>query len=106
MKDLFADLFDIQEVQGVWLLSFGGDVLYEQMVKPLHPGISKKKVWLGLFVHRLEGMKILELIYETKRIFIQKMAEGYLFVLCGKAAPMAMIRLQCGLLASEINHRK
>jgi predicted regulator of Ras-like GTPase activity (Roadblock/LC7/MglB family) len=99
MEEFFKDILAIQGVKGIMLFSLDGDLVYRHFLDPwrFEP---EKKDWWGFFVYSLDGIKEAEMVYERERLYIRRAQEGYLVVLTNNAAPMAMIRLQCGILLS------
>jgi len=102
MEDSLLDILRIQNVKGVIFSSLDGDILYERFAEQWRFNLNEKKVWWGLFIHSLNGIKRVEMVYDTDRLFIRQAKEGYLFVLASNSAPMAMIRLQCDLFLSKM----
>lgn len=96
MKDLFKNILNINEVQGVMFLSFDGKVIFKKF-KSTSPEKIEDKDW-PFFVHTLNHIRAAELVYKNSIIYIRKTKTGYIFVIMSRFAPVAMIRLNCDIL--------
>jgi len=103
MRDLFNDIFNIEGVKGLMLLSFTGDIIFKEL-HAVHEGVENRD-W-RLFIESLAGMRESDLIFEKGRLYIRRTDIGYLVVLMGSFVPIAMMRLQCDILLSSLKPAK
>ena len=96
MKDRFRDILDIEDVHGVIFLGFNGKMIYSEFVIQRPQSLDDIN-WL-LFVHALDGVGELELIFENSRYFLRRTASGFIIVIMGEIALIEMVRLNCDIL--------
>jgi len=96
MKDFFKDILNIDGVQGVMFLSFGGDILFNKFISQ-PPEKIEDNYW-PIFVHALNNIRAAELVFENSRFYIRKAGTGFIFVVMSMFAPVAMVRLNCDIL--------
>jgi len=97
MKKLFKDILNMNDVKGVMLFSFTGELLFKEFVSPLSEE-PEKKDWWRLFFLSLNKVNEAELVFEKSRLYIRKTELGFLMILMGCFAPVAMVRLNCDIL--------
>ena len=97
MKELFKDILNMNDVNGVMLFSFTGELLFKEFVSPLSEE-PEKKDWWRLFFLSLNKVNEAELVFEKSRLYIRKTELGFLMILMGYFAPVAMVRLSCDML--------
>lgn len=105
MKKLFKDILDIGDVKGIMLFSFGGKLVYKEFLAPLTEEPESKE-WWPLFITSLEGIREADLVYEKGRLYLRKTDIGYLLILMGIFAPIAMVRLNCDILLPSLKQKK
>lgn len=113
MESMFNELFGIDGVQGVFLLSGKGTAVFKKF-KPIMGDLDTKKISeaigneidLNVFTGVLETSDESLLIYTQKRVFIKKAGPHFLFVILDMFAPVAMVRLNCQLIIPEIEKMK
>jgi len=100
MKDLFAEILSIEEVEGVMLFIHDGQLAYQKF--SASTSMDAKSIdWLA-FGKVVNGIREADLIFENKRIYLRKTATGYLVILMGTSAPAAMVRLNTDLILPAI----
>jgi len=101
LKALFNDILNLDSIHGIILLSRKGERLFEAF--PLSPPrqIPTQNGWQRL-VQTLEGIREADLLFGKKRIYIRKVAPGYLLITMGTLAPVAMVRLNCDMLLPSL----
>jgi hypothetical protein len=105
MKKLFDDILNMEDVDGIMLFSFKGDLIYKLFLSPL-PEEPENKDWWGLFITSLNGVREADLIFEKRKFYIRKAEMGYLIILMGIFVPTAMVRLNCDMLLPALNQIK
>ena len=105
MKKLFNDILDMEDVNGIMLFSFKGELIYKLFLSPL-PEEPENKDWWGLFISSLNGVKEADLVFEKCKFYIRKTEMGYLIILMGIFVPTAMVRLNCDMLLPALNQIK
>jgi hypothetical protein len=101
MNEYFHELLNLHEVRGVMLVSFEGQLVFKHFAHSFSGEPKSDDSW-PLFIHSLRGAAEIEMFYEQGRIYIRKTEIGYLFVIAGEAAPMAMVRLNCDMLVPAV----
>lgn len=97
MKELFRDILSIDDVIGVMLFSFKGELIFKEFLSPLSEEPETRE-WWPLFIDSLQGVREADIVYENSRLYIRKTDLGYLLILMGLFAPVAMMRLNCDIL--------
>ena len=100
MRDLFRDILDLEGVKGVVLFSLEGDVVFKEFSQTLEADPDHRD-WRPL-LQSLEGMREIDLLFERGRLYVRRTEVGYLFVLAGLFAPIAMLRLNCDILLPSL----
>jgi len=104
MKDLFADILEIDDVQGVMFLSFDGKLLFKEFGS--HPAEEiENKNW-DSFISVLNGVREVEMIFENNRLYIKRAGSGYIVIVMGSFAPVAMVRLNCNIILPALDQIK
>ena len=104
MKKLFADLLDLKDVNGIIVVSFDGDLIFEDFASPLSEK-PENHDWKS-FVESLNGAKEANLVFEKGTLYVRKTKLGYLVVSMGFLASAPMVRLTCDVLLPSINKIK
>ena len=104
MRELFKDILKMDGVKGLILFSFDGDPIYKEFNQTQPEGIESRD-W-RLIIESLDGMRETDLIFKKGRLYIRKTAIGYLVILVGLFAPIAMMRLQCDILLPSLKPAK
>ncbi|MFC1515951.1 hypothetical protein ACFL7E_04235 [Thermodesulfobacteriota bacterium] len=96
MKDTFKDIIDIDDVQGVLLISFDGKLIFKQFLSNAPANINNLN-W-PILTQSLENIQEAEFIFENTRFYIRRTGKGYIFVVMGERALIEMVRLNCDIL--------
>jgi len=105
MKDLFNELLAMEEIQGVLLLSPGGETIFKAFNAPVRKENELEKS-LHEIVKSLNGIREADLLLEKVRVYIRKANLSYLIVLMGSFASAAMVRLNCDMILPSLNDAK
>ncbi|MGD8389440.1 MAG: hypothetical protein PVG49_20000 [Desulfobacteraceae bacterium] len=97
MEANFDDILELEDVKGVVVLSKDGQLLFQKFSATAHSVKLKSKNWSS-FLQALEGIREADFIFESARLYVRDSAGGYLLVLMGHFAPIAMVRLNCDIL--------
>jgi len=102
MEPDFQEILHLDDVKGIMLVSREGDLLYQQsMVPELSSVRLESRDWTP-FLKALEGTREADFIFENVRLYVRESAGGYLMVLMGHFAPIAMVRLNCDILLPSL----
>jgi len=105
MKKLFNDILNMEDIDGIMLFSFKGELIYKVFLTPL-PEEPENKGWWGLFIRSLNGVREADLIFEKSKFYVRKTEIGYLIILMGIFVPTAMVRLNCDMLLPALKRIK
>ncbi len=114
MESLFDEIFAIDGVYGILIISKDGINEFNKFKSPLLEKISSKKckefieksIDIKIIAKTLEKSSESLLQYSQKRLYIKNTDNGYLFIIMDMFVPIAMVRLNCQLLVPEINKIK
>lgn len=101
MKKLFADLLNLKDVNGIMVVSFDGDLIFDDFTSPLSER-PESRDWKP-FVESLNGAKEANLVFEKGTLYVRETKLGYLVVSMGFLASAPMVRLTCDVLLPSIN---
>ncbi len=104
MKDLFKDIFNIDNVQGVMFIPIKGKLVFSEFVSQQPKKIGDIN-WPP-FIQTLNGIHEAELIFENNRFYLRRAGMGYILVVMGKACLTEMVRLNCDVLISSFKQTK
>ncbi|MBF0396332.1 MAG: hypothetical protein HQK78_06140 [Desulfobacterales bacterium] len=104
MKELFTDILKINDIDGVLILSFEGKSIYSEFTSTKYQSIINEN-WVN-FVNALEKIREAEVVFQDRRIYIKRAGVGFLIIVMGKTAPLAMVRLNCDILLPELEQSK
>lgn len=104
MKDLFKDIFNIDNVQGVMFLPIKGKLVFSEFVSQQPKKIGDIN-WPP-FIQTLNGIHEAELIFEKFRFYLRRAGMGYILVVMGEAGLTEMVRLNCDVLISSFKQTK
>ena len=105
MKKIFNDILSIEDVSGIILFSFKGELIFKEFKSPLSRE-PETRDWWGLFIRSLNGVREADLIFEKSKLYIRKTEIGYLIILMGIFVPTAMVRLNCDMLLPTLKQIK
>ncbi|MBF0101288.1 MAG: hypothetical protein HQK77_10310 [Desulfobacterales bacterium] len=112
MKEIFGELFELTDIQGVLYYSFEGKLEFDDM--SLIPEKIEKD-WEKLLNDRFdfkplltyfENIQDVEFFFENRRIYIKKISTGFIVVLLGNFLPIGVVRLNCELIAPSLENIK
>jgi hypothetical protein len=107
MKELFEDILEIDNVEGVMLVSFEGEVIYQEFSWEILKNPEKnQKVWWAVFADSLNGIREADAVFEDRRLYIRKTEPGYLIVVMEIYAPIAMVRLHADIIMPKLKKKK
>ena len=101
MKELFKDVLAVEGVIGVMLFSSQGEVLFQEFSAPIPQDPEKTNLW-SPFIDLLEASRETDLVFEDKRLYIRKTGAGFIMIIMGSLAPIAMVRLNCDMLLPSL----
>ena len=101
MRELFDDILSISDVHGVMLFSVEGKLLFKEFNTPLIEEPETRN-WWPIFIDSLSGAREVDLVFERSRLYVRRIEKGYLMLVLGALAPMAMLRLNCDLLVPSL----
>jgi len=104
MKALFRQILEIEDVQGVSLISFAGEVIYQEDSGVFTRDAEKSGVWGRLF-KAMQGTREADLVFENMRLYIRRTELGYLIIVMGLFAPAAMVRMNCDMLLPALKRK-
>ncbi len=113
MESMFDEIFGVDGVHGLFLLSKDGSIVFKKFISPFDKLNNKKlddfignSIDLDTLTQQFANSNESLLIYNQKRMYIKNAGDNYLFVLLDMFAPVAMVRLNCQLIIPEIEKMK
>ncbi len=113
MESLFDEIFGVDGVHGLFLLSIEGGVVFRKFQPPMEKINNKKlddfianAIDLKSLTEQFEKSNESILIFGQKRIYIKKAGGNYLYIIMDMFAPVAMVRLNCQLIIPELEKIK
>ncbi|MBN1931302.1 MAG: hypothetical protein JW786_06800 [Desulfobacterales bacterium] len=107
MRKLFNDILVMEQVNGVMLISFEGQFIFKEFLSSIAESVDlENPSWWSCIIDSLSGIKEAEMVFTNKRLYIRKTNIGYLMILMGIFAPIAMMRLNCDMLIPALNQAK
>jgi hypothetical protein len=104
MKKLFKEILEIDDIKGVLFLSTDGKVLFKEFAGRIPAGIDTTN-W-GPFSATFGAVREAELIFDTLRIYLRRSSAGYILVVMGMSALIAMVRLNCDIIIPALEDQK
>jgi hypothetical protein len=98
----FKDILDLDDVKGVLVLSSEGQVLFRDVPAPGFARVDLESRDWTPFLEALEGIREADFIYDNCRVYVRESAGGYILVLMGHFAPIAMVRLNCDIILPSL----
>ena len=105
MKELFNDIRNTEDLEGILVFSVEGKVIYQEFLYAPTEEINNQDFWSG-FISLLDGIREAELLFEKSKVYIREMDIGYLIIITGVFAPSAKIRLYCDILIPSLKSRR
>jgi hypothetical protein len=103
MKEQIEEILDIDGVAGVFFFSLDGSPVFQRSKKNRADRFTDTD-WSSL-ISALETIKETELIYDNLMIYLVRGRTGYMIVTMDRFAPIAMVRLNCGIVLPEIEKK-
>ena len=102
MKAIFKELLDIADVEGVLLVSFEGNVVFKEFAAE----IPEQRVngLIGPLITTIDKAQEADVIFQKKRLYIRRSNNGFIMVVMGSFAPIAMVRLHCDMVLPQLSH--
>jgi hypothetical protein len=104
MKELLGQLLETEDVHGVMLFSFEGDVIFRKESSSFSGDGGAEEGW-DRFIIALQGVREADLIFEKLRLYIRKTDVGYLVIVMGLFSPAAMVRMSCDMLLPSLRQQ-
>jgi len=101
MDKHLKDIIEIEQVLGIIYFSFDGNVLFQYYKQKKPQGIDDKD--LSLFTATLDKIQEAELVFENIMLYIVRGCKGFLVTVLRRHAPVAMVRLTCGIFLPELD---
>jgi hypothetical protein len=105
MKALFREVLEIEGVKGAMLFSQNGDFVYKEFLGQTPIAIENKDFWATTFTY-FQGVKEFEIVFEESMLYIKETSLGYLLISMESPARIALVRLNCDLLAASLEEKK
>lgn len=102
MEPNFDDILDLDDVKGILVLSRQGQPLYQRLAAGAFDHVDPASENWAPFLAALEGIREADFIFEKHRLYIRESAGGYILVLMGHFAPIAMVRLNCDIILPSL----
>lgn len=101
MEPNFDDILNIEDVKGVLFLSRDGKILFEKFTAPSFE-VNLLSIEWNSFLLALQGTREADFVFDKYRLYVRNSAGGYLIVIIGHFAPIAMVRLNCDILLPSL----
>lgn len=99
IKTINDDLFSIEGVLGVIVLSADRDVIFKDLTRmKLH---DLKTSDLGVALLMFNRVDEIDLLFDSYRVYIRKSPMGFLWVIMAPEASADRIRRQCDIICSQ-----
>jgi len=93
MRALFEDILAIEDVHGVFFVSLRGNLIFREFDASFSDHLDL--IDWPVFVDAFSGIREAELVYRDRRIFFRSTELGYVFIVMGWYAHIALVRLNC-----------
>ncbi len=100
MKEIFHDILEINDVKGAIFIDENNEIKIEAYT--VLPAPQLNPLDLTAFMNSLGAQKETEIHFSNLRLYIRKIENGHIILLTGYQAQMAMVRLNCDVLAPLI----
>ncbi|MCF8061652.1 MAG: hypothetical protein K9M82_03970 [Deltaproteobacteria bacterium] len=84
------------------VLSNEGQVLYRDVRAAELSRLDTESGNWASFIKALDGIREADFIFENCRVYVRESAGGYILVLMGHFAPVAMVRLNCDIVLPSL----
>jgi hypothetical protein len=100
MKEIFNDILGISDVKGVIFIDKNNEIKIEGYSSGSPPNLNPLD--LAAFMNTVGDNLETEIHFDNLSLYIRKIETGHLLVMTGFNAQMAMVRLNCDVLAPLI----
>ncbi len=100
MKDIFNDILNLNDVNGAIFLDENSDVKLQSYTFSPAPKLNPHD--LTAFINSLGDNTETEIHFDNLRLYIKRIDTGHIILMTGYNAQMAMVRLNCDVLAPLI----
>jgi len=104
IKPSFNDLFGINGVLGILVISPERRILFQDLTKLGRSSIKETDLEISSLL--LDGVREVDLLFEHCRVYIRKCKVGFFWVVMSTDASAAMIRLQCDIITPKLSLKK
>jgi hypothetical protein len=104
MEDIFNDLLGLEDVEGVMLVSFNGELIFEKFIEAAAMDL-KKKDWRTI-IQSLNDIREADLVFDRRRIYIRRTNLGYLLIAMGPFVSVSKVRLNCDVILPALKEVK
>jgi hypothetical protein len=101
MQANFDDILSLEDVKGVILLSKAGNLMFKKFTATAFEVDLLSMDWAP-FLKALQGAREADFIFEKYRLYLRDSTSGFLIVIIGHFAPIAMVRLNCDILLPSL----
>lgn len=105
MEKIFKDINSMNHVNGVLLLSQAGKIFFENFSSSSSLAEDPAKRDWGPMLDVMSGVNEADLVFEGGNIYLRRFSSGYIVILMGVLAPVAMVRLSCNLLLPALEKK-
>ncbi len=105
MQDIFKDVIKMEGVYGLVFFSRAGQVMFES-IDPHWVSLPKGYRGWGQLLPVLQKMREADFVYENGRLYLRAIAQGYLLVIMGPVASVAMVKLNCDIILPQLKSEK
>jgi hypothetical protein len=100
MKELFNDILGINDVRGAMFIDANNEIKIENYIAAPVPNLNPLD--LAAFINTIGNNEETEIHFDNLRLYIRKIESGHLLIMTGFETQMAMVRLNCDVLAPLI----
>lgn len=100
MEKHFKEILEIEDVLGALFLTPDGRQRFRAFKDETLKNVPAQE-WADV-VLALGEVRAAEVVFEQKRIYFHRTPSGYIAVVTGWFAPMAMVRLNCDVIAPNL----
>ena len=100
MKDIFNDILSINDVNGAVFLDENSEIKIQAYTVSSAPKLKPHD--LSAFINSLGTNRETEIHFDNLRLYIRRVDTGHIILMTGFNAQMALVRLNCEVLAPLI----
>lgn len=102
MKTLLKAILSMEDVKGVMLFSYEGELVFQKFLSQTVPETKAEGGWAS-FISSLNGVKEAHMVFDRGRLYLRKTEHGYLLVVMGLFSPVSLLKLHCDIVLSSAN---